>query len=258
MRDETLYPPRCCRQNIPVAQVRPHLSHTLVIEFQQKSEEFGTLKRVYCSSPTCSRFLGPLSEGSSSCKVYTCPTPTCKRRTCGSCREQYSGLGSHVCRPDADTAQVLALGRTAGWSRCPGCSQMIELNMGCFHMTCRCRTEFCYLCRARWKTCRCPQWGGGRPSVVAERRVNVQLRAARGNRAQRAAFVDELRRAHARAHAPPTPPTPPPPLPPKLPLLPTPTPAAPLQGNRARRDALVQEPRRARARAPLPPPPPSL
>ncbi|KIJ07211.1 hypothetical protein PAXINDRAFT_90782, partial [Paxillus involutus ATCC 200175] len=135
IRDETLYPPRCCRQNIPVAQVQLHLSQALITEFQRKSEESGTLKRVYCSSPTCGRFLGPLLEGSSGCKVYTCPTPTCKRRTCGSCREQYSRVVSHVCPPVADTAQVLTLGRTAGWSRCPGCSQMIELNMGCFHMT---------------------------------------------------------------------------------------------------------------------------
>ncbi|KIJ06423.1 hypothetical protein PAXINDRAFT_92030, partial [Paxillus involutus ATCC 200175] len=151
-RDETLYPPRCCRQNIPVAQVRPHLSQVLVTEFQQKGEEFGTLKRVYCSSPTCSRFLGAVSEGFWNGKVYNCPAPACTRRTCGSCRGEHNGL-THVCRTDDDAAQVLTLGRAAGWSRCPGCSQMIELNMGCFHMTCRCRTEFCYLCQERWKTC---------------------------------------------------------------------------------------------------------
>ncbi|OSX63329.1 hypothetical protein POSPLADRAFT_1080865, partial [Postia placenta MAD-698-R-SB12] len=55
---------------------------------------------------------------------------------------------------DADRA-VLALGETQGWARCPGCETMIELNHGCFHMTCRCKTEFCYVCQARWKTCTC-------------------------------------------------------------------------------------------------------
>ncbi|KIK92812.1 hypothetical protein PAXRUDRAFT_146502 [Paxillus rubicundulus Ve08.2h10] len=183
-RDETLYPPRCCRQNIPVAQVRPHLSQALVTEFEQKGEEFGTLKCVYCSSPTCSRFLGALSEGIWNAKIYACPAPGCRRRTCGSCRGEYSGLMSHICRNDADAAQVLMLGRDAGWSRCPGCSQMIELNVGCFHMTCRCRTEFCYLCRARWKTCTCPQWDE-RLLAAAEQRVDAQLEAGQGNHTER-------------------------------------------------------------------------
>jgi hypothetical protein len=173
-RDETLFPPRCCRQNIPFAQVQPHLSQTLVTTFQQKEVEFSTLKRVYCSSPACSRFLGPLSEGFFASKAYTCPAPGCGKRTCTKCREEYSDW-THACRPDADANQVLELSRASGWARCPGCSQMIELNMGCFHMTCRCRTEFCYLCRARWKSCRCPQWDERRLLAAAEERVDAQL-----------------------------------------------------------------------------------
>ena len=174
-RDETLFPPRCCRQNIPFAQVQPHLTQTLITTFQQKVAEFSTLKRVYCSSPACSRFLGPLSEGFFASKSYTCPAPGCGRRTCAKCREQYSGDWTHVCRPDADADQILELSRASGWARCPGCSQMIELNMGCFHMTCRCRTEFCYLCRAQWKSCPCPQWDERRLLAAAEERVDAQL-----------------------------------------------------------------------------------
>ncbi|KIJ15353.1 hypothetical protein PAXINDRAFT_77424 [Paxillus involutus ATCC 200175] len=191
-RDETLYPPRCCRRNIPVARVQPHLLQALLTEFQQKREEFSTLKRVYCSSSTCGRFLGPLSEGIWGGKVYACPAPACTRRTCGSCRGEYRGLMSHICRrADADTAQVLTLGRAAGWSCCPGCSQMIELNMGCFHMTCRCKTEFCYLCQALWKTCTCPQWDEERLLAAAEQRVDAQLGAGQGNRTVRQRMVRE-------------------------------------------------------------------
>ena len=174
-RDETLYPPRCCRQNIPFARVRPHLPQVLFVTLQEKDAELNTLNRVYCSSPTCNRFLGPLSKGIFACKVYTCPALNCGRRTCGKCREQHAGGWKHVCRPDADTAQVLELSRASGWARCPGCSQMIELNMGCYHMTCRCRTEFCYLCRARWKKCKCPQWDERRLLAVAEERVDARL-----------------------------------------------------------------------------------
>lgn len=35
---------------------------------------------------------------------------------------------------------------------------MVELTHGCYHMTCRCRGEFCYLCSTPWKNCTCPQW----------------------------------------------------------------------------------------------------
>ncbi|KAG1727518.1 hypothetical protein EDB19DRAFT_1750159 [Suillus lakei] len=176
-RDESLYPPRCCRQNIPLPQVRPHLTQTVLAEFNLKAQEFGTMKRVYCAAPTCSRFLGPLHEGFLS-KVFTCPSPTCTMTTCGKCRGRYEGF-THFCTPDAETEQVLTLSRASGWARCPGCAQMIELNMGCFHMTCRCKTEFCYLCKALWKNCRCPQWDEARLLAAAERRVDAQLPHAR-------------------------------------------------------------------------------
>jgi hypothetical protein len=175
-RDESLYPPRCCRQNITLPQVRPHLTQALLAEFELKAQEFGTLKRVYCATPTCSRFLGPLHEGFFS-KVFTCTSHTCTTTTCGACRGRYEGW-NHSCTPDAETERLLTLSRTSGWSRCPGCAQMIELNMGCFHMTCRCRTEFCYLCRARWKSCRCPQWDETRLLAAAEQRVDAQLQPA--------------------------------------------------------------------------------
>ncbi|KAG2039311.1 hypothetical protein BDR03DRAFT_952556 [Suillus americanus] len=176
-RDESLYPPRCCRQNIPLPQVRPHLTGEVFAEFTLKAQEFGTMKRVYCVAPTCSRFLGPLHEGFFN-KVFTCSSPTCTMTTCGKCRGRYEGF-THSCTPDAEIEQVLTLSHASGWARCPGCAQMIELNMGCFHMTCRCKTEFCYLCKALWKSCRCPQWDEARLLAAAERRVDAQLPHAR-------------------------------------------------------------------------------
>ncbi|KAG0692695.1 hypothetical protein DFH29DRAFT_817236, partial [Suillus ampliporus] len=175
-------------------QVRPHLTPAVLTGFELKVQEFGTLKRVYCVAPTCSRFLGPLYEGYFS-KVFTCPSPTCTTTTCGKCRGRYEGF-THLCTPDAETEGVLTLSRASGWSRCPGCAQMIELNMGCFHMTCRCRTEFCYLCSASWKSCRCPQWDETRLLAAAERRVDAQLppthRAQFANPPQQAPEVHRL------------------------------------------------------------------
>lgn len=153
LRDELLYPPRCCHLNIPLLRVRPHLTQVVLAEFELKAQEFGTLKRVYCVESTCSRFLGPLHEGNSS-KAFKCPSPKCTTTTCGKCRGRYRRF-THFCNLDAETEGVLTLSRASGWSRCPGCAQVVELSTGCYHMTCRCKTEFCYLCRARWKTCKC-------------------------------------------------------------------------------------------------------
>jgi len=42
---------------------------------------------------------------------------------------------------------------------CNNCGQAIEKNGGCNHMTCsRCRAEFCWLCRKKWKACNCMQF----------------------------------------------------------------------------------------------------
>lgn len=154
--DESLYPPRCCLQIIPLPRVRPHLMHELITEFESKAQECRTRNRIYCASPACSRFLGPLYKGFFR-KVFTCTSTTCTTATCGKCRGRYDGR-THNCVPDAETARVLKLSHITGWSRCPGCAQMVELDLGCYHITCRCKTEFCYLCSARWKTCKCPKW----------------------------------------------------------------------------------------------------
>ncbi|KAF2806991.1 uncharacterized protein BDZ99DRAFT_537988 [Mytilinidion resinicola] len=44
------------------------------------------------------------------------------------------------------------------WMQCRSCKHMVELETGCYHMTCRCGAQFCYLCGSTWKTCSCPQF----------------------------------------------------------------------------------------------------
>jgi hypothetical protein len=67
------------------------------------------------------------------------------------------------------------MGETEGWKRCPACHQLIELAHGCYHMTCRCRKEFCYLCAETWKNCACTQWDEHRLVEAAEDRARRQL-----------------------------------------------------------------------------------
>jgi hypothetical protein len=57
MRDESLMPPRCCRQEIPLLLAR--LTKTEMDSFEAKRLEFSTPDRLYCSRPTCSTFIPP-------------------------------------------------------------------------------------------------------------------------------------------------------------------------------------------------------
>jgi hypothetical protein len=181
-RDESLFPPRCCRQPISFTAVRQHLTPVLIALFTEKEKEFTTLKRVYCAKQSCSRFLGPQSRSIFG-HIVVCPAPGCLTRTCRSCRSKVATGDRHSkCEVDETDQQILALGRDAGWARCPGCAQMIELQVGCYHMTCRCKTEFCYLCTARWKTCTCTQWDERRLLAAAEERVDLQYQRPLGRR----------------------------------------------------------------------------
>ena len=87
--DETLFPPRCCRQHIPVSMVRHFLKSQLTARFEQKAIEYGTLNRTYCCDPSCATFVD-------SSRIHdaagTCPESDCERQTCILCkREAHSG-----------------------------------------------------------------------------------------------------------------------------------------------------------------------
>ena len=167
-RDESLFPLRCCQQPIPIAKVLPILSLALRALFEQKNAEFSVLTkdRVYCSNRNCSTFLGS-SEGRLFLDTIMCLR--CYANTCPQCKESaHPGEG---CGVSASNEALQALAKSQGWQTCPGCNAMVELNVGCYHMTCRCRAQFCYLCAARWKTCGCAQWDEGRLVVAAREGV---------------------------------------------------------------------------------------
>ncbi|KAF8603831.1 hypothetical protein BDV93DRAFT_441617 [Ceratobasidium sp. AG-I] len=204
--DESLFPPRCCTQQISFQVVRAIFSPQLVRAFEQKAEEFGTTNRLYCHSPACSAFLGPAVANERLKTNKQCTS--CYRATCSFCKSP--GHASYVpCPTDAGAQQVLALGREEGWQSCPSCHHMVELDTGCYHMTCRCRHEFCYICAEQWKNCTCPQWDEDRLVTQAERRVvreqGVLPRAAQPvqiavRQAEVRRVADDLRENHECAH----------------------------------------------------------
>ncbi|MCJ1239604.1 hypothetical protein MMC14_007602 [Varicellaria rhodocarpa] len=57
--DESLFPPRCCREVIPISGVKDFLYNEFLQRFEAKSVEFSTPNRTYCVRPTCSTFIPP-------------------------------------------------------------------------------------------------------------------------------------------------------------------------------------------------------
>ncbi|KAG2150682.1 uncharacterized protein EDB93DRAFT_1141480 [Suillus bovinus] len=185
-RDETLHPVRCCQQPLPVANFLPLLSLDLRSHFQDKSAEFATRPnlRIYCPNQICSKFLGSSSDRRSEFACTSCPT-----RVCSACKNR-----AHLfedCAENAQTSVVKSLASQMGWQTCPGCHAIVELWQGCYHMTCRCSTQFCYLCAAPWKTCDCRQWDDQRLLDDAERRVYNEL-GAQEAAARPEIFVDRV------------------------------------------------------------------
>ncbi|KAG2350012.1 hypothetical protein BDR05DRAFT_980036 [Suillus weaverae] len=185
-RDETLHPLRCCQQPLPVANFLPLLPSDLRSHFQDKSAEFATppTSRIYCPNQTCSEFLG-----SSSGRRTEIICTSCGEHVCSACKNR-----AHLyedCAENAQTSVVKSLASQMGWQTCPGCHAIVELWQGCYHMTCRCSTQFCYLCAALWKTCDCRQWDDQRLLDDAERRVYNEF-GAQEAAARPAIFVDRV------------------------------------------------------------------
>ncbi|KAF9468398.1 hypothetical protein BDZ94DRAFT_784601 [Collybia nuda] len=151
-RDNSLLPVRCCNVPIPQKAIVSFLTNPLLSFYEDKSRELEVPvnHRVYCQNPDCSKFLGSTRslEGNITCSG-------CGSSTCATCRQ--SAHTGESCSDNAGILEVKALARVEHWQTCPGCNAIIELQHGCYHMTCRCATQFCYLCAAKWKTCTCPQ-----------------------------------------------------------------------------------------------------
>ncbi|RDW81712.1 BRcat and Rcat domain-containing protein [Aspergillus mulundensis] len=150
LTDETLFPPRCCRQRMDTSAARIFLSSDFLQRYNKKKLEFSVVNRTYCYSPACSSFIHPNHIVDD---VATCPE--CRLTTCASCKGR-----AHTgdCPNDNALQQLLTLAQENGWQRCYSCWRVVELNYGCNHMTCRCGAEFCYNCGERWKICECADW----------------------------------------------------------------------------------------------------
>lgn len=126
MKDETLFPPRCDHQEIPLDFVRFFLPSDLAKEYEAKYEELSTKNRTYCHDRSCQAFIRT-SPGE---ELATCPR--CSKTTCVSCK---SPSHSGDCPEDIALQQLVDAANTQQWQRCFRCNAFVELETGCYHMT---------------------------------------------------------------------------------------------------------------------------
>ncbi|KAL2835275.1 hypothetical protein BDW59DRAFT_168514 [Aspergillus cavernicola] len=175
--DESLFPPKCCGELIPLAFVQDELSEHELDQFKSAGVEFSTMDRTYCSNTGCGRFISLPNITADRATCFHCGSYTCLM-----CKNAYHD--NDDCPADSALEATLTLATSQGWQRCFACRALVELNTGCYHMTCKCKAAFCYLCGNRWKSCMCPQWEERRlyervEEVVDREAVNPLQRQAR-------------------------------------------------------------------------------
>lgn len=146
-KHEINFPPKCCDQVITLEEAGLFLSLDIYDKFQEKSEEFSTINRTYCSDPECVTFIPPKAIDNQKAKC-----PACQKLTCIACKAK---AHEGDCPEDPAVQSLLTTAAEAGFQQCRQCKRMIDLIDGCHHITCICGAEFCYLCGAKWKTCGC-------------------------------------------------------------------------------------------------------
>ncbi|PHH74226.1 hypothetical protein CDD82_5037 [Ophiocordyceps australis] len=134
--DASLFPARCCGQPVSLQDNGRFLSPEIINAYQAKQVEHSTPNKTYCHVARCSAFLAP-----NTIRGNTATCHGCGARTCVVCKNRdHQGRGR--CREDEGTREVLRVAADQGWRRCQNCRTMVELQMGCFHMS---RDYFCHL-----------------------------------------------------------------------------------------------------------------
>ncbi|KAJ5740393.1 hypothetical protein N7493_000265 [Penicillium malachiteum] len=128
-RDETLYPPRCCRNVIHPMVVLSVLSYEELRAFSEKAVEYATVNRLYCADERCSAFIPPfrIKDENGTC-------PKCNQQTHQTCHS-FAHPG-YDCPMEVGLDEVLNMAEERKWQRCDRCRRMVELVQGCNHITC--------------------------------------------------------------------------------------------------------------------------
>lgn len=141
MQNESHFPPKCCLQEIPLRIVLSICSVEERERYKAKAQEYALPagNRWYCPAASCAKWIA-LNGIRPDTKEQKCPH--CRGTICTTCR----GVGhsrNEDCPQDFNLDATLEEAEREGWRRCYRCRAMVELSMGCRHITCKCKAEFC-------------------------------------------------------------------------------------------------------------------
>lgn len=151
MENNQQWPPKCCLNPIPFKLVLKYIPEDLRAQFQEKvnETEVPVSERIYCHEAGCGVWVRPdrvlLASSQARCEQG--------HWTCTMCRGP--AHGNDDCPHDRDLTLTNLMAEEEGWKRCYNCNALVEHGDACQHMTCRCGTQFCYVCGLRWRTCSC-------------------------------------------------------------------------------------------------------
>ena len=140
IRTESIFPPKCCLQEIPRNTILAHLPFEDMVIYDEKALEYAVPigNRYYCASPECAKWIDVRrargTDGALEC-------PHCQFSVCTMCRGAAHG-NNQDCPSDFGLDATLQQAERAGWQRCYNCRALVELNTGCRHITCKCRAQF--------------------------------------------------------------------------------------------------------------------
>ena len=122
IKDEELFPPRCCGLRISFKLARTQLPKDLAKRFKMIRLELSTKQRTYCCVPACSTFIAPHSihNGQAICQ-------SCRTVTCSKCRNKWH-FGPCT---EGDESAFFDLARAEKWKKCPTCLRFVEKTHGC-------------------------------------------------------------------------------------------------------------------------------
>jgi hypothetical protein len=125
LKDECLYPPRCCSMALAGPKAFKILPTATVRLFKAKQLEMSTKDKTYCHRAECSTFIPrhSIHNNEAFCSK-------CRARTCDRCKNAWH-FGPCTFEKERD---LLETAKREMWQRCPGCRRLVERDEGCNDM----------------------------------------------------------------------------------------------------------------------------
>ena len=129
VRDESLWPPQCCKAEMPIKEIEHLLGKKLLPLVKARQVEMSVTipDRTYCRQ--CSAFI-PQAQIHGTDAIC----PECWTSTCTECKETFH-VGDCENGLQQDVEDLEALAEKEGWKKCSTCTMIVEHNTGCNHMT---------------------------------------------------------------------------------------------------------------------------